>query len=233
MNASAQKVISAANAIEAGKIKNNAELDKVIDRATRADMERRWRVSDVETWYPLSEEPQQHFMNAVAAYASNRYSDASTNIRKAISYLRLEANRAMGNAKEELDDSIAQLGNIANSIDERTLREERTMTMAFAKANHALALAHRVNAAESWARQDVEKAGYELKAAAHALKSGAGWAGGEIEAGATATAANTRLMGDKITAGAAWTRNEIAKTLESLGDSINTLGKRIGGTKKA
>jgi hypothetical protein len=233
LDASALKVSSAATAVEGGKIKTEADLDKAIDKAARADIERRWLVTDVTTWYPVSEEPQRHFTAAVAAYAKKDYKAAAIDIRKATSYLRLEAGRATGGAKQELDSSIAQLDSLAASVEKGAVKDEQTMTKAFARADHALALEHRSKAAESWVRKEYDKAGYELKAAAHGLESAAGWVGGEAKAGASATVANTRALGDKLAAGGAWTRDEVTKGFESLGNGINALGQKIGGTKKA
>ncbi|HQR20594.1 MAG TPA: hypothetical protein PLE54_09755 [Burkholderiaceae bacterium] len=233
MNATALKVGSAAAAIESGKVKSEADLDKVIDKAARADMERRWLVTDVTTWYPVSEEPQRHFTDAIAAYARKDYKAAATDIRKAISYLRLEANRATGAARQELASSVAQLDTLAAAVAKGALKDEQSMTKAFARADHALALAHRSNAAESWARKEYDKAGYELKAAAHGLEGAAGWVGREATAGATATVAEAQAVGDKLVSGASWTRDEVAKGFESLGNGINAVGQKIGGTKKA
>jgi hypothetical protein len=233
MNASASKVSAAAAAIESGKIKTQADLDKAIDKAARADMERRWLVTDVATWYPVSEEPQRHFTDAVAAYAKKDYKAAAADIRKATSYLRLEAGRAAGDAYWELHSSIVQLDKLAASVEKGTVNDEHSMARAFAKANHALALEHRSKAAESWARKEYDKAGYELKAAAHGLESAAGWVGGEASTGASATVADTRALGDKLAGGATWTRDEIGKGFESLGNGINALGQKISGTKMA
>ena len=233
MNASALKVSSAATAIDSGKIKTKADLDKAIDRAARADIERRWLVTDVTTWYPVSEEPQRYFTDAVAAYAKKDYKAAAADIRKATSYLRLEAARATGAAKEELETSVAQLGVLAASVEKGATKDDQLMVKAFAKADHALALEHRSKAAESWARKDYDKAGYELKAAAHGVESAAGWLGGEVTSGASATVADARALGDKLASGASWTHDEVAKGFDSLGNSINALGQKIGGTKKA
>ena len=232
MNASALKVSSAAAAIESGKIKTKADLDKTIDKAARADMERRWLVTDVATWYPVSEEPQRHFTDAAAAYAKKEYKAAATDIRKAIGYLRLEAGRATGEAKQELDSSVARLDTLAASVEKGAVKDEQSMAKVFAKANHALALEHRSKAADSWARKEYDNAGYEFKAAAQGLESAAGWAGGEAKAGASATVADMRVLGDKLASGATWTRDEVAKGFESLGNSINALGRKIGSTKK-
>lgn len=233
LNASALKVSSAAAAIERGKIKTEADLDKTIDKAARADMERRWLVTDVTTWYPVSEEPQRHFIDAVAAYTRKEYGAAATDIRKATSYLRLETDRATGVAKQELERSVVQLDMLAASVEKGAVKDEQSMTKVFARAGHALALGHRSKAAESWARKEYDKAGYELKAAAQGLESTAGWIGGEAKAGASATVADTRALGDKLAAGGTWTRDEITEGFESLGNGINALGRKIGRTKKA
>ena len=97
----------------------------------------------------------------------------------------------------------------------------------------ALALAHRAKAAESWVHKEYDRAGYELKAAAHGLESGAGWAGVEAKAGAASAVADIRALGDKLASGATWTREEVAKGFESLGNAINALGQKIGSSKKA
>ncbi|BBJ22568.1 hypothetical protein W01_04950 [Candidatus Nitrotoga sp. AM1P] len=233
MNASALKVSSAAKAIESGKITKRADLDKAIDKATRADMEHRWLLADVTTWYPVSEEPQRHFTNAVEAYAKKDYKAAAADIHKATSYLRLEAGRAIGETKQELESSVVQLDTLAASVEKGAVKEVQSITNVFAKANHALALEHRSKAVESWLRKEYNKTGYELKAAAHGLESAAGWVGGEVKAGASATVADTRALGDKLASGATWTRDEVAKGFESLGNSINALGDKIGSTKKA
>jgi len=233
INAVATKINSAARSIETGKIKTTADLDKVIDKAARADIERRWLITDVATWYPVSEEPQRHFTDAVADYAKKDYKAAATDIRKATSYLRLEANRATGEAKQELESSIARLDMLAASVNKGTGKAEQSMAMEFAKANHALALEHHAKAIESWTRKEYDKTGYELKASAHALESAAGWAGEEAKSGASATVKATQGLGDKLVSGANWTRDEVAKGFESLRNGINALGNKIGRTKKA
>jgi hypothetical protein len=233
LRAAAMKVDAAAAALDAGTIRTEADLDKAIDRAARADIERRWMVSDVTTWYPVSEEPQRHFTDAFAAYARKDYKAAAADIRKATSYLRLEAGRATGDAKQGLDSSVAQLDKLADSVEKGTMKDDQSMAHAFAKADHELAIEHRSKAAESWAHKQYDKAGYELKAAADGLEGAAGWVGGEAKTGASATVADTRALGDKLASGAAWTRKEVAKGFESLGNGLNELGRKIAGTKKA
>jgi len=232
MNTSAQKVSSAAEGIEQSKITTMADLDKVINLATRADMDRRWQIIDVTAWYPVTEEPQRHFTDAIADYAKKDYKAAATDIRKASSYLRLESGRAAGDAKQELDSSVTRLDTLAALVEKGALKDEQSMAKTFAEAEHALALAHREKAMESWAHKEYHKAGYELKAAAHGLESAAGWAGGEAKTAAESTVIGARALGNKLASGAHWTHEEVAEGIESLGNGINAMGQRIGGVKK-
>ena len=231
LNAAATKVASAAAGIESGKILTNAQLDKAIDKAARADMEHRWLVTDVATWYPVSEEPQRHFGAATEAYAKKEYKAAAAEIRKGTSYLRLEAGRASGEAKKALDSSVAELDKLAAAVEKGTVKGQQSLDREFAKADRALALEHRAEAAESWARKEYDQAGYELKAAGHALDSAAAWAGAKAKAGASSISADTRTLGDKLVSGATWTRDEVAQGFTSLGHGIAALGREIGINK--
>ncbi len=233
MDAVAAKVKAAAAGIESGKIKTQADLDKVIDKAARADMDRRWLVTDVTTWYPVTDEPQRHFNSAVEAYANKDYQAAATEIRKATGYVRLEAGRVTDDTKQALDSSVAELDKLAAAVEKGAANDEKLMDKAFADADHALALAHRSKAAASWAHKEYDKAGYELKASARGLEGAAGWVGKEAEAGAAAVVADSQALGDKLASGATWTRDEVAKGFESLGKGINALGHEIGSSKQA
>lgn len=227
MNAGALMIASAAASIENGRIKTTADLDKAFDQAARSDMDRRWLAANVTTWYPVTEEPQRHFTNAAAHYARKDYKAAATDIRKATSYVRLEAGRATGEPRRELDRAVVQLDTLAASVEKGAVQDEHAMAQVLAHANHALALEHRSKAAESWVRKDYDKAGYELKAASFGLESAAGWAGEEAKAGASATVAEARALGDKLASGSAWTRDEVVKGIEALGQSIDELGRKI------
>ncbi|MQM30165.1 MAG: hypothetical protein CRU78_06330 [Candidatus Accumulibacter phosphatis] len=231
INASATKVSAAASAIESGKITRKADLDQALDTAARADLDRRWVVTDVSTWYPVSEEPQRHFTNAVADYGRKEYTAAAAEIRKATGYLRLEAGRASGQAKQALDRSVLDLDKLAPAVAKGSLNETREMDKAFAEANQALAQAYRAKADESWVRHAYERTGYELKAAAHSLEGAAGWVGSEAKSIAASTVAETRALGDKLASGTQWTRDEVAKGLQNLASGIHAVGQQINPGK--
>ena len=219
--------------IKAGKVITTAALDKTLGKAARADMERRWLVTDVTGWYPVADEPQRHFGAAVEAFAKKDYKAAATEVRKAQAYLRLESARAVGEARKGLDAANAELEKTAQALDKGAIKAEKDMDKAFADANHALAVAHRAKAAESWAHKAYDQAGYELKAAAQGLEGAAAWTGTEAKSAAAAGASDARAVGDKLASGGVWAKDEVAKGFESLGVAINKLGQSIGSKSKA
>lgn len=233
MVALTKKIDATAAQVRAGKVVTMAALDKMLGKAARGDLERRWLVTDVTGWYPVSEEPQRHFGAAAEAYAKKDYKGAAIEVRKAASYLRLEAARAVGDTKKGLDSAGTELDKTAQALDRGAVKTEKEMDKAFASAEHALALAHRAEAAESWSRKAYDTAGYELKAAAHSLESAAAWTGDEAKTAASGATTEARAIGDKLASGDVWAKDEVAKGFEALGNSINKLGQAIGIKAKA
>lgn len=228
-----KKLDATAAQLEAGKITTASQLDKTLDRAARADLERRWLVTDVTTWYPVAQEPQRHLTVAIQDYAKKDYKAAAAEVRKASAYVRLESARAVGEAKAGLDSADTTLEQSARALDKGAIEDAKTLDTAFAKAEHALALAHRARAADSWVRKSYDKAGYELKASAQDLESAASWTGGKAKSTAASAATDARAIGEKLASGGVWTRNEVANGFESLGSALNRIGRSIGAHSKA
>lgn len=233
MTALAGKLETTAAQIKARQVNSVAALDRAIGKAQRADLERRWLLTDVTTWYPVAAEPQRHFGAAIRAYARRDYKAAAAEVRKGAAFVRLEAARAVGDASRELDAADADLERAATALDKGTLESRKDLQKTFAGADHALALAHRSRAAESWAHKSYGQVGYELKAAAHGLENGAAWVGSEAKAAAKAATADARAIGDKLARGGVWAKDETAKAFESLGSGLNRLGESIGSKGKA
>ena len=181
----------------------------------------------------VSAAPQRHFTSAVTAFAKKDYKAAAHEIREAAGNVRKEKNRVSGSVRQELNSSVVELDKLAASVEHGGVKDAKSMDKEFARANHALALAHRAEAAESWTRKEYNKAGYELKASAHDLESAAGWTSQEAKAGASAAVAGTRALGDKLATGAKWTRDEVARGFDVLGHALNELGHEVGEKQQA
>ena len=190
-------------------------------------------MTDVTTWYPVVDEPQRHFDAAAEAVAKKDYKAAATEVRKGASYLRLESARAVGDVKKALDAAGVQLEKMASGLEKGGVKTEKQIDKAFADANHALALAHRAKAAESWTAKAYDQAGYELKAAAQDLESAAAWTGAEAKTAAAAATSDARALGDKLASGGVWAKGEVVKGFDSLGTALNKLGSSIGARAKA
>ncbi len=233
MAALVKKLDATAALVEAGKLTTTAQLDKTFDKAARADLERRWLVNDITTWYPVAGEAQRHFGSAAEAAARKDNQAAAIEVRQGESYVRLESARAVGDVKRALSDADAGLDRMARGLDKGVAESQTQMHQAFAAADHALALASRARAAQSWAGKAYDRAGYELKAAADDLEGAAAWTGAEAKTAAAGASADARALGDKLTRGGIWAKDEVAKSFESLGTALNQLGESIGAKSKA
>lgn len=222
-----QKLNAVAADIQSGKVPTTAALDRTFDAAARADLERRWQVTDVTTWYPVVEEPQRHFGAAMQDYAKKDYRAAAIEVRKAEAYVRLEAARATRDTKAALDSARAELERTAQSLDKGVIGTAQTLDQTFARTSHALALAQRAKAADSWAHKAYSEAGYQLKAAAHELESAAAWTSNEAKTLAAPAVSETRALGDKLTRGGDWASSEVAKGFNTLTSALTDLGHRI------
>lgn len=182
---------------------------------------------------PAPEASQLHFGRAAEAFARKDYTTAAIEIRKATGYMRVEASRVTGNARQEINSSVSELDRLAASVEKGGVKDEKSMDTAFARADHALALAHRTEAAESWTRKQYSRAGHELKAAGHDLESAASWAGAQAKAGTSGAVAGTEALGDKLATGATWTGDEVGRGFHVLGHALNQLGREIAAKQRA
>lgn len=179
------------------------------------------------------DEPQRHFTAAVAAYAKKDYRTAAAEVRQGEASLRLASAHAVGDVKKGLDAADRELEQIAKALDKGAVKTDKGMDKAFADASHALALAHRARAAQSWADKAYGQAGVELKASAQDLEDGAAWAGTQAKTAAAGAAADTRALGDKLASGGVWAKEEVVKGFDTLGNALDKFGETIGSKTKA
>lgn len=224
MAALVKQLDGAAAGVAAGRVTSTAALDKILGPAQRADLERRWRLTDLATWYPLTDEPHRHFGAALEAYLKHDDRAAAAQVRQAAAHLRLEAARAGGDTRRLLERSDARLGALAAALGSATRPTEQTLVAAFEQAEHALALSRRAQAADAWARHEDREAGYALKAGARAAENAAGWAGTEAKASTAALAADARSVGDRLAEGGRWTRDEVSRGLDALRRALDRPG---------
>lgn len=223
MAALVRQIDHTAEQVRAGKLNSTAELDRTLTRAQRADLDRRWVLMDVESWYPLTQQPQKNFADALIQFAHKDYQAAAKDVRQASAFFRLEATRAHGDARKSLQGAEAQLDKTAAALSRGDIKAERDLTRSFAQADHDLALAYHARAKESLARKAYGEAGYELKAAAQGLENAATWSGDEARGAAGAAARDARAVGDKLVNGARWTEKELAQGFDAVRNGLARL----------
>ena len=175
-----------------------------------------------------TETPEQHFKAANKDFIEKDYKAAATEIRESTEYLHHEAERANGDVKQALNESARDLDKLADEIENKTVKDVKSLHVEFSRANYALALDHHLKAYDAWVRKEYTNVGYEIKAAAGSIKNSAMWADRRLDKDASGSVSSSIAMGNKIISGAAdWTRNQVSDVFKGLGSALDDLGKKI------
>ena len=180
----------------------------------------------------FADEPKQSFRAAVAAYLNRQMRTAATEIRKAAAYLKLEAARATGDAKKALMDSVQELEKLAGDVQKGAVADLKEMQNAFARAEHALARHHYLKAVELRAKNDAQKTGRELQAAADYIDSGQVWLTQKMHEGVADTVNEARRVAAKMVYGTGAAADEVGKAFDGLGKELDKFGNSVAGLKK-
>lgn len=222
-----ETITHAADEIAAGRLNSRAEFDRAFNESLYADLDRRWRVADVPTWYPVSAEPQRHFERADAAYASGDLKACETELRKAAGFLRLEAARADAAARRRLDHSVAELDRLANLRATTGAMDPVAMKHAFARADLALTLSHHQQADDAFSAGHTQEAGYDMRAGALDLQSAAAWTSDAAKAAAADAVEASRRVGDELVEGDHWTNLQVKRGLRAMNHAYLTLAYQV------
>ena len=226
--ASAVRAGLAAAGIATGEIRTLETLRRVLDHASVLDMDTRWRFVDHTVWYPLSGATQRHFARARRAAAVLDGATASTEMLKAAGFLRLEAARADGNARNRLDAAIANLQELARGDGAGSSLNVPATNDAFLSAMLALALAHRNRAAESWLRGDRYRAGYDFMAAGENLGNALCWVDDRNRLTPSMVPMDIAVLGRRLVAGDAPRRSDVLDAIQSFGTSLEAMRGCVG-----
>lgn len=180
-----------------------------------------------------SDMPQSRFRAALEAWEHQDYPAAAQSIREVESWIRLETAQAVGEGRQALDASSAELDSLATALERGKHETREAIERRFAKAEHALALSHRANAASAWAKDSLHLASSELRAAGKGLAAAANWAGSGVNAAVVKADTMSEALANKIAAGENRTRREVASAFEALGHALDALGNAIGAKTKA
>jgi hypothetical protein len=173
-----------------------------------------------------------YFQKAHEFFLKKDFKAAAAEIRNAAELLNQEAEKATIEGKKALTASINELEKLAKDVEKGTVTSEKKLKDAFARAEHALAKYHYLNASEQWAKKETKETGHALKSAAQHVEQAAKWAGHEMETGTVDVIKGTRTVAGKLIEGAGWVPEEVGKSITAIGSEISKLGKKIEPKKK-
>lgn len=177
-----------------------------------------------EIWIIFAHDPAGYLHDAWGNFISGNLQDAAYHIRRAKSWLKLEAYRAEREAKDDLEVSIKELDELIKALEEDSHPASKVLKEAFAKAEYALSYHHHRKALSYEATGDHEKMTYALDAAATHLMYGSVWAGRELDQNDAIAAKEARTIARKVKRGERWSLDRLREALKGLGRGIKKHG---------
>ena len=167
------------------------------------------------------------FQKARESFSKKDFQDAASDIRRGEMFVKREAERATGEAKQTLTASTQELDKLADGVQKRAIRSVKELDSVFARTHHALARYYQQKASESWAKKAISEAGQYLKLAAIHFEKALAWAGHQIEAEGAAAVEEAKRVGEKLEKGEGWAASEVRKDIDAIGKEIDEAGRKI------
>jgi hypothetical protein len=170
---------------------------------------------------------EQFFQKAKQNYVDKNMNAASDQIKKGAAYMKDQAARASAKGKETLAASAGELEKLADDVKKGVVRSPKRIEDTFARAHLALAENEHLRATESWAQKKRDQAGTSLESANRHLEKSFDWAGQKIEKGTSDVMKKSEDLAQKLRKKGTLIADEVGKGLQSAGNEIDRLGKKI------
>jgi hypothetical protein len=177
-------------------------------------------------------EPESDFQKAHEFFLKKEMKSAASEIRKGAEFLKKETENATQEGKKVLTASIQELEKLANDVEKGTVKSDKELKDAFARAENALARHHYLKASESWAKKETKSTGNSLKASAQYLEQAVKWSGHKLETGSSEAVKGAQAVAEKVIIGTKWVAEEVSKGIKDIGNEISKLGEKIKPEKK-
>jgi hypothetical protein len=99
-----------------GDMNAAGDLNAILYNTAQVDIEAGSMFRDATLQYLLMQQTQRHLVRASEAFDKENYMEAATEMRKASSYMRLEAANATGEGREELHTTLTKLDQLATAV---------------------------------------------------------------------------------------------------------------------
>ncbi len=181
------------------------------------------------------DEPCRNFEAAKEAFARGESSRSAHYLRIATAFLRLESARATADGKPPLDASVFELQRLALAVENNQVRTVDMLQEAFARAHYALAGHHCIKSAHRCCqpsafgdKQQMNRVGHDLKAAANHLERGAFWAGGGLDEDTRKALSATQSSAEQLIQIREVPQGEVVQAIRSVRDKFQDVtGRRI------
>ena len=180
-----------------------------------------------DLWDDLADEPGNHLFHAREAFLMVDVRKAAAELRKAATYLRINAGQAAAGAKLQLSRSAHELESLAKRVEAGTVKSVTELDRASARAAHALSHHHCVIAERSWLAQQTQRAGKQLRAATDNLEHAAAWSGHKLQSATREVIKDTRIISGKLIEGTGFVFDEVGKGVGALGKQVEHVGQGI------
>jgi hypothetical protein len=186
-----------------------------------------------EIWIIFAHDPAGYLLDAWEDFIVGNLQDAAYHIRRAKAWLKLEAYRAEGDAREDLEASIGELEELIKVLDGGSHPSNKELKEAFARAEYALAYHHHQKALSYEEMGDHEKMTYALDAAGTHLMYGSVWAGRELDQNDAVATKEALAIARKVKRGESWSLDRLRGALKELGRGIKKHGTRLKQAKES
>jgi hypothetical protein len=186
-----------------------------------------WSVYENEVWKVFIDEPEIHFQKAHELLMKKDYAGSASEIRKGSAFVKLEATRSGDVEKEALKGLAEDLDQLADSVENGLVVSDTDLKFHFARADQTLARHHYAKATEYMAKNDVKNAGHELKGATGYLENAWKWSDKRMDVYTANTVKDLHNVYGKMIKGSDWTKDEVAKGMQDMGNEVTKLGKAM------
>lgn len=175
-----------------------------------------------------ADDPTQDFNSARQSFLDLDVFEAAVNIRRGAARMRETWAEVRDNSRQLLQDSITELESLARATEERSVNSVRRLDEAFARANYALAQRHYLAALRDREQMAQARVGGELRRAAEYLQRSRQQIGLQMRDDELAVIGRARAVTLNARTRFDATSEEIADEFRLLGQSLASLGERLG-----
>lgn len=191
-------------------------------------------VKDETLWVLLMEHPSAHMQRADRGLLRRDYQAAARDLRRASAYLDLAAGNAEVHQQAGLQACALELAGVADLLTGTAggeLDDLPSLSVAFARAESAIAADHQARAAQALGADKPEVAGHFLSASIQHLENAVSWTGQAFVDPAATQAQALRLLAARMIegqeeairqadGGLAWVGGEVQRLQQAIGASV-------------